>query len=162
MRQKPPYTICRRAFLTFAGASVGGAGLSSALPLSGQAADFPIQPPPQGLARFYFYRLDEPLLLAVAPAVVVNGRTVGRLSRGALFFRDARPGRYEVFLADDARQAVTLRLAEGQIAYLRASLDIGLGTTRLAIEQVEPQVALSEILALENASNDKQERLLQQ
>lgn len=165
MPAKRPYTFGeapapagrrgRRAFLA-------GLGALLLAPAAARGGSFPVQPPPQGLGRFYFYRPEEPLLLTVRPAVIVNGKAVGYLARGALFFRDARPGRYEAFLENDARKVVALRLAEGQIAFLRASLDLGLGTTRLSLALVDPEVALSEILALGNASSAASNPSLQQ
>lgn len=109
-----------------------------------------IEAPPPELARIYFYRQSEPLLIAFEPAVIVNGRAVGSLGLGDIFYRDAKPGRYEVFLEDDTQNVVELLLAPGEIGYIRATLHIGFGTTRLTAERVGAIAAVSEILAMDD------------
>lgn len=69
--------------------------------------------PPAGLGRIYFYREASPLLAAVRPEVVVNGRQVGVLRPGEVFYRDARPGRYEVLINTAAEAPVTFRIRAG-------------------------------------------------
>ncbi len=103
------------------------------------------EPPPPDLARIYFYRQPAPLLIALAPDVVVNGRSVGSIGMGDVFFRDAKPGRYQVFLSADTEHVIELTLSPGEISYVRATLRVGLGTTRLSAERINAVVALQEI-----------------
>lgn len=124
--------------------------LASGRAAASDRAALAIEAPPPDLARIYFYRLSAPLLLALAPEVIVNGRSVGSLGMGEVFFRDARPGRYQVFLEDDAAHVVELQLAPGEIGYVRATLRIGFGTTRISAERVGAIAAVAEILALDD------------
>jgi hypothetical protein len=109
------------------------------------AEPLPVEPPPPELARIYFYRQAQPLMVALSPDVIVNGKVVGDLSLGEVFFRDARPGRYRVFLSGDPDHVVELSLAAGQIGFVRCTLRIGLGTTRLSAESVDDDEARKEI-----------------
>jgi hypothetical protein len=109
-----------------------------------------IQPPPPELARIYFYRQAQPLMVALVPDVIVNGKAVGDLSLGEVFFRDAKPGRYRVFLSGDPEHVVELSLAAGETGFVRCSLRIGLGTTRLTAESVAADEATREIVNLGN------------
>lgn len=120
------------------------------LPAAAAEPEPVIQPPPPELARIYFYRQAQPLMVALVPDVIVNGKAVGDLSLGEVFFRDAKPGRYRVFLSGDPDHVVELSLAAGQVGFVRCSLRIGLGTTRLQAESVDPAEATREITNLGN------------
>lgn len=114
---------------------------------SGPAAAnaLPIEPPPPELARIYFYRQAQPLMVALSPDVIVNGKAVGDLSLGEVFYRDAQPGRYRVFLSGDPDHVVELSLSAGEIGFVRCTLRVGLGTTRLSAESVADAEARLEI-----------------
>jgi hypothetical protein len=87
-----------------------------------------LAPPPQGLARIYFYRSGTPLMAMVEPAVIVNGRKVGELAPGEVFYRNARPGQYKVWLDTDAEAPVAFRLEAGARRFVRVEPDwAGLG-----------------------------------
>ena len=107
-----------------------------------------IEAPPPELARIYFYRQAQPLMVALSPDVIVNGKAVGDLSLGEIFYRDARPGRYRVFLSGDPEHVVEFSLASGEIGFVRCTLRIGLGTTRLSAESVADTEARQEIANL--------------
>jgi hypothetical protein len=109
------------------------------------AAPPAIEPPPPELARIYFYRQAQPLMVLLSPEVIVNGKAVGDLSLGEVFYRDARPGRYRVFLSGDPDHVVEFSLAAGQIGFVRCTLRIGLGSTRLSAETVPDTEARKEI-----------------
>jgi hypothetical protein len=109
-----------------------------------------IQAPPPELARIYFYRQAQPLMVALVPDVIVNGKAVGDLSLGEVFFRDAKPGRYRVFLSGDPEHVVEFSLAAGEIGFVRCTLKIGFGTTRLTAETVAAEEATREITNLGN------------
>lgn len=127
--------------------SLLGAAVPSA---AADQASLAIEAPPPDLARIYFYRQAAPLLLALEPEVIVNGRSVGSLGMGEVFFRDAKPGRYEIFLEDDTGHVIELQLAPGEIGYVRATLRIGLGTTRISAERIAATAAVDEILAMDD------------
>lgn len=124
------------------------------------AADPPpaVEAPPPELARIYFYRQAQPLMVALAPDVVVNGKVVGDLSLGEVFFRDARPGRYRVFMSGDPEHVIELSLEPGEVGFVRCTLRIGLGTTRLSAESVPPAEAAREIGSLGKEGDGPQQR----
>lgn len=104
-------------------------------------------PPPPGKGRIYFYRSDLPVMLALAPEVIVNGRRVGESAYESVFYRDARPGRYEVFLASDPDAPVYFDLAAGDLRFVKTVVDVGLGGTSLSAALVEEAKARREIKA---------------
>jgi len=116
-------------------------------PVSPVAAEPPagIEAPAPDLARIYFYRQVTPLLIALSPEVIVNGKSVGAISLGEVFFRDAHPGRYRIFLSGDPERVLEIDLAAGEIAFVRATLRVGLTATRITPEEIAPAVAAGEI-----------------
>ena len=82
--------------------------------------------PPPGLrteqARLYFYRPNDSLFPAIRPSVIINGRKVGTSVVGEAFYRDARPGRYVIFLTSDDDDRLTVTLAPGETHYVRTSI----------------------------------------
>jgi len=101
--------------------------------------------PAAGSGRIYFYRTDVPLLVAVEPDIIVNGRKVGKAAFERVFYRDAKPGRYEVFLTSDEDSPVYFNLAAGETRYVKAVIDVGVTGTRLRPELVEETEARAAI-----------------
>ena len=101
--------------------------------------------PAAGSGRIYFYRTDVPLLVAVEPDIIVNGRKVGAAAFERVFYRDAKPGRYEVFLTSDEDSPVYFTLAAGETRYVKAVIDLGVTGTRLRPELVEEAEARAAI-----------------
>lgn len=87
-----------------------------------------VAPPPPALradqARLYFYRPNDSLFPAIRPPVIINGRKVGTSVVGEAFYRDARPGRYVIFLASDDDDRLTVSLAPGEVHYVRTSISM--------------------------------------
>lgn len=111
-----------------------------------------IEPPPPGLARLYVYRQHDLLLVTLEPHVIVNGLSLGTIAMGEAFFRDARPGRYEIHLSSDPWHVVELQLGPGDTAFVRATLRVGLGTVRLSAEHMGRATAAHEIKLLNQKS----------
>ena len=101
--------------------------------------------PAAGSGRIYFYRTDVPLLVAVEPDIIVNGRKVGAAAFERVFYRDAKPGRYEVFLTSDEDSPVYFDLAAGETRYVKAVIDLSVTGTRLRPELVEEAEARAAI-----------------
>lgn len=139
------------------------AALAAGATASGPAAADPFvaEPPPAALARIYFYRQPTPLMLALTPEVIVNGKAVGDLSMGEVFFRDAKPGRYRVFLAGDPGHVLEFVLTEGEIAFVRATLRIGFGSTRISAERIAMPTAVAEIDRLDETVTDREPQTTQ-
>ena len=91
-----------------------------------EAPDQPVAAPPpdlrSGQARLYFYRPNESLFPAIQPEVIINGRKVGVSVVGEAFYRDAGPGRYEIFLTSNDDDRLTVTLAPGEVHYVRTSI----------------------------------------
>lgn len=104
-------------------------------------------PAPPGQGRIYFYRSDLPVMLALAPEVIVNGRRVGEAAYESVFYRDAQPGRYEVFLASDPDEPIYFSLAAGDLRFVKTVVEIGLAGTSLSAELIEEAKARREIEA---------------
>lgn len=73
-------------------------------------------------ARLYFYRPNDSLFPAIRPEVIINGRKVGISVVGEAFYRDAQPGRYEIFLTSDDDDRLIVALAPGEVHYVRTSI----------------------------------------
>lgn len=111
-----------------------------------------VEPPPPGLARLYVYRQHDLLLITLEPHVIVNGLSLGTIAMGEAFFRDAKPGRYEIYLSSDPWRVIELQLAPGDTAFIRATLRAGLGSVRLSAEHMGAATAAHEIKLLNQAS----------
>lgn len=105
-----------------------------------------------GQARMVFYRDDNPFLLALEPQIVVNSLAVGRSLFGAVFYKDARPGRYKVFLATDEENPVYLILRAGETAYIKVVPELKVPGSKLTAYQIAPAQGQTETqgLALNN------------
>lgn len=115
------------------------------LPLDWAALKSPA--PDQG--RIYFYRPTASLFPLIRPEVIVNGRLVGISRSGEVFYRDAYPGRYEIYLVGEEERTLTLTVAAGETQYVRTSIDLALLGPRLAPEAVEAPDAQREIRDLQ-------------
>ena len=104
--------------------------------------------PPEGLGRIYVYRDDFPLFPALAPDVIINGQKVGEAAFNSLFYRDARPGRYEAFLTSDEENPVYFYLAAGQSQFLKAVIDLRVTGTKIALELVPEAQGRGEVADL--------------
>ncbi len=130
------------------------AALSVVLVLAGCATGGPkvsevpdaLSDPPPGKARLYFYRTELPLFIALQPQIIVNSRAVGSSIYGEAFYRDAFPGGYHVYLADDPHDSLTFKLRAGETSYSRTDIYYGISSDRLTIKLVEPEVGREEIV----------------
>jgi hypothetical protein len=124
-------------------APVLAAGWLAACSAALEAPDQPgAAPPPDlraGQARLYFYRPSESLFPAIQPEVIINGRKVGVSVVGEAFYRDARPGRYEIFLTSDDDDRLTVTLAPGEVHYVRTSIALSWLGPHLSPASVEAE-----------------------
>lgn len=114
-------------------------------------------PAADGLSRLYVYRPKGPVLGAVVPEVVVNGRVLGTLRPGEVLFRNARPGRYELRLSTRPEAVVALRLSAGRQRYVEVAPEwAGLGWELAAHPQPEEQAlqVIPELTVVAPAEND--------
>ncbi len=99
------------------------------------------------MARIYFYRTENPFLIALEPEIVVNGKAIGRAVHGQAFYRDAKPGRYEVFLAGDRENTLRFKAAPGERIYVKTEVDfniIGSHLTAVRVMESEGRPAFRE------------------
>ena len=113
----------------------------------------PVAAPPPPVVRtdedrLYFYRPNDSLFPAVRPEVIINGHKVGVSVVGEAFYRDAQPGRYEIFLTSDDEDLLTVTLTQGQTQYVRTSIAMGWLGPRLAPTSVEPELGELEVQSL--------------
>jgi len=106
-------------------------------------------PPPPVLAadqaRIYFYRPTNSLFPGIRPDVIINGRKVGVSVVGEAFYRDAQPGRYEIFLTSDDEELLSVTLGPGETHYVRTSVAMGWLGPHLAPTSVEPEEGALEV-----------------
>lgn len=118
-------------------------------PVSDMTAEIAAEPPASGLGRIYFYREEEAFLAAVEPGIIVNGKWVGTARYGEVFFRDAVPGRYEVFSTDNDDDVLSFTLAEGETVYIKTKPQLDGISTLLTATKVHAEVGAEEIATLE-------------
>jgi hypothetical protein len=124
-------------------------------PVTGTTAEIAAEPPAAGLGRIYFYRLEEAFLAAVEPSIIVNGKWVGTARYGEVFFRDALPGRYEVFSTDNDDDVVSFTLGEGETVYIKTEPHLDGISTVLTATEVAPAVGERETAGLELVQGDE-------
>ncbi len=111
------------------------------------------------LARIYFYRPEEAFLMGAAPLVIVNGRRVGTLRNGEAFYRDARPGRYRVYLSSAKDDVVELTLAPGARAFVTAGIAwrmLGFRLVAQPVEAAEAEAAMAGLQRVTGLESDLQ------
>lgn len=143
MKRLTAACLCLFALLSLAacaGRSSDPAGAGSIVPDSE-----PLVRPAGEHGRIYFYRSQVPLMVALSPEVVVNGREVGKADYDAVFYRDALPGRYEVFLTSDPDNPIYFTLAAGELRFVKAVMKLGWSGTVLGVELVDEPVGRGEI-----------------
>ena len=143
MKRLATAVVCLLALLALAACAGGAsdpAGAGSVVP-DGE----PLIRAEGGLGRIYFYRSQVPLMVALSPEVVVNGREVGKADYDAVFYRDGLPGRYEVFLTSDPDNPIYFTLGAGELRFVKAVMKLGWSGTVLGVELVEEPVARREI-----------------
>jgi len=100
---------------------------------------------PEGKARIYFYRTGVPFLIALQPEFVVNAKAVGRAVHEEVFYRDAFPGRYQVFMASDPKTILSFTLEEGEVKFVKAVIDFRITGSRISAALVEEDIGRQEI-----------------
>lgn len=100
---------------------------------------------PEGKARIYFYRTGVPFLIALQPVFVVNAKAVGRAVHDEVFYRDAFPGRYQVFMASDPETVLSFTLEEGEVKFVKAVIDFSITGSRISAALVEEKTGRQEI-----------------
>ncbi|MGE8688471.1 MAG: DUF2846 domain-containing protein [Achromobacter sp.] len=134
---------------------LGMAALGAALLLSGCAgpryADVAQRIPPIEPAegRIYFYQPVTSSGEKIAqPAILVDGRKVGRSKPGRFFFVDRAAGDLEVLTATDRKErknALRVPLAVGQTQYVRVDISGGKQVLRLEESADAAQEALRDL-----------------
>ncbi len=100
---------------------------------------------PEGKARIYFYRTGVPFLIALQPEFVVNAKAVGRAVHDEVFYRDAFPGRYKVFMASDPETVLSFTLEAGEVKFVKAVIDFSITGSRISAALVEEKTGRQEI-----------------
>ncbi len=109
----------------------------------------PLELPEPGLSGIYFYRKEGQLFRAVEPEVIVNGASVGISRPGETFFRQAKPGRYQVFSTAEPNEIIYLDARAERLSFVEMEVVFtGLGWQLLPVERSEREA----VAALEGLS----------
>ena len=142
----------RRAFLGYFTASLGVLALSGCVTSgrpAGQTTSAAVSAsPPAGEARLFFYREDFALLGAIEPEIVVNGKRVGTSRSGEAFFRDAAPGRYQIYTSHNPDYIVEVRVEAGEEAFIKVEPRLQGLNTKLTTVLMDPTLAGQEMEGL--------------
>jgi Protein of unknown function (DUF2846) len=153
------HRIGRRWFLIAALALAACAGQNPDLPAFASAQSS-LSPPAPGTTRLYFYRLLEPYEIPSGTTVYLNGQATGYLRNGAVIYRDAKPGTYEMSVLSRGfypHQFKTLTVAAGEVWYMRVESLLSLSCAGVkdscrgdvfVVEIVDPTQARAEIASL--------------
>lgn len=109
--------------------------------------------PPAGMGRLYVYRTAVPWMVALEPEVIVNGQSVGVARYDRFFFRDARPGRYEVFLTSDPDEPVYFTLAPGEARFVKAVVRWTITGTKLTGALIDETEGRREVESLKTVED---------
>lgn len=88
------------------------------------------------------------MFIALTPEVIVNGKSIGPSEVESAFFRDARPGRYQIFLSNDPENVVDFTVAGGEMHFLKVLFTVDEQGPRLKLQRVDPAYAINELRLL--------------
>ncbi len=132
----------RRRLILAAGAALLLSGCQRTRGKAVARLTLPLEPPPANLARIYIYRREKKLFRAVEPLVVINGRSTGISRPGEAFYRDAKPGRYQIFTTAEPSEVIYLEMAPGRLYYVEMEVAFaGLGIQLLPVERSAKEAA---------------------
>lgn len=92
------------------------------------------------MGRIYFYRSSSPIGAGVQPAIMLNGTKVGNSVPGGVFFKNVKPGNYEVATSTEVERKLTFTIAAGQTRYVLTTVGLGFFIGRVYPTLVDPKV----------------------
>lgn len=101
-----------------------------------------------GQGRIYFYQLAADHVDAAQPAIMVDGRKVGRSRPGRFFFVDRPAGSHVLTFAPDRKNpgaGIQANLGSGQTLYMRVDVEGGKQVLR---EEMSAQTAVQSLSSL--------------
>jgi hypothetical protein len=131
--------------------AIGLGACASAGPKGLSAAAVPLAP---DRARIYVYRDLNPYDTTEWTAVSLNGEKIGNNAPGTVFYRDVRPGTYEIEVRSDQlypNQFKTVTLAPGSTVFAKIQevrhwgTDFGAGGETFVVTIVDPATGYHEI-----------------
>ena len=144
MRNFTPFLSLISVLLSIALAGCAGSGTAGGTTAGSSGQALPL--PADGMARIFFYRTSNPFLFATEPEAIVNGQSVGQITYGEAFYRDAKPGRYEAFLESDPENVLHFYLRPGEVKFIRADAEFSLGDSRLTATEVPLEEGREDVL----------------
>ena len=90
-----------------------------------------------GLAKIIVFRDQNVIGHAIRPVVRVNGRQAGRCKPDRKFILFVPPGTYQISSETENADFANITLKEGQTAYVRCEIKIGIVAGRVFLTQVE-------------------------
>lgn len=91
-----------------------------------------------GQGRIFFYRNPGGMGLALKPDIRLAGVVVGEVEPGGFFFVDRPAGRYRASARTEVENSVDIDLREGESAYVRLSITMGLFAGHPQLTLVNP------------------------
>ena len=98
-------------------------------------ATFPDISPNNG--RVFFYRKAVMFGDAIQPEVKMNGQVVGLAQPGGFFFADRPAGDMEVLTSTEVDERLTFTLDEGEVRYVKLSIQMGVLVGRVVPSLVD-------------------------
>jgi len=99
-----------------------------------------------GNGRFYFYRENGLMGMAIQPTVMINGQSAGgRAKPGDYFYVDMPAGSYEISTETEKKEAITATITAGQSMYIRFDVSMGFMVGHVNPSIIDPQQAVTEI-----------------
>lgn len=98
--------------------------------------------------RIYFYRPGKFVGAAIQPAIMLNGKRIGKTQPGGFFFVDVPAGNYEVATTTEVEKKLTFRLRAGEMRYVRFKVGLGIVAGRVYPELANESEALGELANL--------------
>jgi hypothetical protein len=99
-----------------------------------------------GSGRFYFYREDGLLGMAIQPTIMINGQSAGgRAKPGDYFYVDVPAGSYRISTETEKEEAISTNIAVGESLYIRFDVHMGLFAGHVSPSVIDAQKAATEI-----------------
>ena len=109
-------------------------------------ATFPDISPNNG--RVFFYRKAVMFGDAIQPVVKMNGQIVGSAQPNGFFFADRPAGDMEVLTSTEVDERLTFTLDEGEVRYVKLSIQMGFLVGRIIPSLVGEQEGKSALVGL--------------
>jgi hypothetical protein len=95
--------------------------------------------------RIYFYRESTMMGAALQPSVKIDGTAVGDAVPGGYFYVDRPAGTYKVSTTTEKEEDIDVKLAAGQIRYVRFDIGMGVFVGHIIPSIIDPDQGANDI-----------------